>query len=144
MFFDPIALFVLLVVLALGVIATVLGVRRGSRPGLILGVIALVFIGIPVIALFIPSRLSFLALLLLPVGFIAGLVGLIVSAVHSPPAKQAELAEARLAHEHSVRVDQIKQWEAAYAEAHDGALPPAGFAPPGVGRSSEPGPEAPV
>lgn len=32
--------------------------------------------------------------------------------------------------EHRWRVDQIRKWEAAYRDAHDGAEPPPGFAPP--------------
>lgn len=35
-----------------------------------------------------------------------------------------------VARDHDARVEHIRQWEAAYASAHDGALPPAGFVPP--------------
>lgn len=132
MFFDPIAVFVLLIVVAIGVVATVLGVRRGSRPGRALGVISLVFTGIPVVMMFVPAGVVYFAVLLLPIGFITGLIGLILAAAHTPPARQAELAEARLAEEHSARVEQIRQWEAAYADAHEGQAPPAGFMPPVV------------
>lgn len=46
-----------------------------------------------------------------------------VSFVKAPPVD-------REAVEHAARVAHVKQWEAAYAEAHGGHLPPAGFVPP--------------
>ena len=44
--------------------------------------------------------------------------------------------EARAEREHAARVAHIQQWEQAYASAHGGALPPAGFVPPPAATSS--------
>lgn len=43
--------------------------------------------------------------------------------------------EARAEREHAARVAHIQQWEQAYASAHGGALPPAGFVPPAAAAS---------
>jgi len=40
--------------------------------------------------------------------------------------EQSQAAEARLA---EARVEEIKKWEAAYAQAHDGQAPPPGYMP---------------
>lgn len=41
--------------------------------------------------------------------------------------------EQRAAAEHAARVEHLRRWEAAYAEAHGGAQPPAGYVPPPAG-----------
>jgi len=52
------------------------------------------------------------------------------AAQHTGPERQATLAMNRDTVQHEARVAQIKQWEAAYRDAHNGAEPPPGFSPP--------------
>jgi hypothetical protein len=55
----------------------------------------------------------------------------IAAAGSATPATPAD----REAAAHDARVEHIRQWESAYAAAHGGALPPAGFVPPAAAAS---------
>lgn len=132
---DPLLLAVLA---GLGLSALIVCVRSRSRGGVVLSAVAL---GAVVVAFVVgdvlPSPSLLVALLLIAVSLVTGIVAIVLGLRRSPAqASRGDveyLAEARAARaeaEHQARVEQIRQWEAAYRDAHDGAAPPRGFSPP--------------
>lgn len=113
------------------VAAAWLAVRE--RPGRAFALLPIALLAplLPVVAYAVGSTVVYYLAGLLTIGVIVAIAWFGRSIAASQGGRSAPATpEQRAAAEHAARVEHLRRWEAAYAEAHGGAQPPTGCVPP--------------